>query len=189
MFVNRLILAGTLAASYGIYGPVFELQEHLGRGDHTEEYAHSEKYSVRHWDLDSPMSLADLVARVNSIRREHAALQRNDTLRFHATDNEQLLAYSKSHHAENRRWTPASDVVVTVVNLDTERTQTGWIHLDLEALGIEEGTSFTVHDLLTNSYYQWEGASNYVSLDPAAVPAHIFSIQPTAFLDPKGRLA
>jgi starch synthase (maltosyl-transferring) len=195
MFVTRLILAGTLAASYGIYGPVFELQVHAGRGDQTEEYANSEKYSVRHWDLASPTSLADLVARVNSIRRSHPALQRNETLRFHTTDNDQLMAYSKTYGVENRRWTPVTeadqgpDVVLTVINLDTERTQTGWIHLDLEALGIAEGSPFTVHDLLTNAYYQWHGASNYVALDPAAVPAHIFSIQPTTPMDPKGRLA
>jgi starch synthase (maltosyl-transferring) len=194
-FVTRLVLAATLAASYGIYGPVFELQEHLGRGDGSEEYANSEKYSVRHWDLDSPLSLADLVARVNSIRKEHPALQRNDTLRFHVTDNEQLLAYSKTQNVVNRRWTPASrveqegNVVLTVINLDSERTQSGWVHLDLDALGLTDGVPFAVHDLLTNAYYQWQGASNFVALDPAAVPAHIFSIRPTALKDPKGRLA
>ena len=30
-FLARLVLAATLSASYGIYGPVFELQEHIPR--------------------------------------------------------------------------------------------------------------------------------------------------------------
>ena len=81
-FVIRLILAATLGASYGIYGPAFELMEHLPVAPGREEYLGSEKYEIRHWDLDRPDSLADLIARVNRIRRENPALQRDDTLRL-----------------------------------------------------------------------------------------------------------
>src|SRR5206468_10280740 len=73
-FVSRLILAATLGASYGIYGPAFELMEHLPVAPGREEYLGSEKYEIRHWDLDRPDSLADLIARVNRIRRENPAL-------------------------------------------------------------------------------------------------------------------
>jgi starch synthase (maltosyl-transferring) len=71
-FQARLVLAATLAASYGVYGPPFE----LAVGDAlpgTEEYRDSEKYAVRHWDVDDPRSLCPLVTVVNRIRREHPA--------------------------------------------------------------------------------------------------------------------
>ncbi len=46
----RLVLAATLGASYGIYGPPFELMEHQARDPGSEEYLDSEKYQVRFWE-------------------------------------------------------------------------------------------------------------------------------------------
>jgi len=70
-FVIRLILAATLSASYGIYGPAFELGVAEPREPGSEEYAHSEKYEVHHWDVTAEHSLRELIARVNRIRREN----------------------------------------------------------------------------------------------------------------------
>jgi len=185
IFSVRLVLAATLAASYGIYGPAFELQERIPRQPGSEEYRHSEKYAIRHWDLDRPNSLADLVSRLNRIRRGHPALQFNDSLRFHGSENEQLLVYSKSRpaHATAAHGLPGTDAdtVVMVVNLDPTHRQSGWIDLDLDALGVEVGRPFDMHDLLTDAHYQWEGARNFVILDPKVVPAHILHLgRPTA---------
>ena len=55
----RLVLAATLGASYGIYGPAFELGEHLPVHEGSEDL-NSEKYQVRSWDLGDPASLAGL---------------------------------------------------------------------------------------------------------------------------------
>jgi starch synthase (maltosyl-transferring) len=194
IFVTRLILAATLAASYGIYGPVFELQEAAARNRGSEEYANSEKYAVRHWQLDDPTSLVDLVARVNTIRRRHPALQRNESLRFHAVDNDQLLVYSKSYGVEERSWltdavtrdVKGPDVILTVVNLDPVHTQAGWVVLDYGALGLSPDQPFEVHDLLTGARYAWQGSTNFVELDPAAVPAHIFEVLGSG-VAPQGR--
>ncbi|HWF22020.1 MAG TPA: alpha-1,4-glucan--maltose-1-phosphate maltosyltransferase [Acidimicrobiales bacterium] len=181
IFAIRLVLAATLAASYGIYGPAFELQEHLPRHPGSEEYLHSEKYALRHWDLEGRGSLAPLIGRINRIRRSHPALQFNDSLRFHGSENEQLLVYSKSRptHGAMADGTPGwdSDTVVVVVNLDPSHRQSGWIDLDLGALGIEVGRPFDMHDLLTDDRYQWEGPRNFVILDPQVVPAHIFHLR------------
>src|SRR5690606_8025148 len=94
-FVARLVLAATLAASYGIYGPAFELLEHEPREPGSEEYLHSEKYEIRRWNTADPATLAPLIARLNGIRRDNPALQSDEGLAFHAVDNEQLLCYSK----------------------------------------------------------------------------------------------
>jgi starch synthase (maltosyl-transferring) len=167
-FRLRLVLAATLAASYGIYGPAFELGEHAPREAGSEEYLDSEKYEVRHWDLDRPDSLAPLIASVNGIRRKHPALQSDWSLRFHATDNENLLCYSKQS---------GTDTVLVVVNLDPRYAQSGWTDLDLAALG-RANDRFTVIDLLSNTRYAWQGQRNFIKLDPTERPAHIFTIEP-----------
>jgi starch synthase (maltosyl-transferring) len=167
MFAIRFLLAATLGANYGIYGPAFELQEHMPLEAGREEYLNSEKYEVRHWSLDDPISLAPLITKVNCIRHEHPALQTNTTLRFHRTDNPQFLAYSKS---------AADDVILTVVNLDPQYRQSGWLDLDLEALGVNQGVRFQAADLLSGEIYTWAGSRNYVELNPTRNPAHILQV-------------
>ncbi len=169
-FAIRLILAATLGASYGIYGPAFELCENQPREVGSEEYLNSEKYEIRRWNLDASHSLKEVIARVNRIRREHAALQSDRSLVFHEVDNEQIIAYGKS--------TPdAKDSLVVVVNLDPHHVQSGWVRLDLERMGMKAGASYVVHDLLSDQWYTWHGERNYVQLDPQVMPAHILRVQ------------
>ena len=120
-FVARLVLASTLSSNYGIYGPAFELMERTPRPG-AEEYLDNEKYQLRDWELEREDSLRHLIARINHVRRQHASFQRNDTLRFHHTDNDQLLCYSK--HSDD-------DAFVVVVNLDPHHIQSGFVSLDL----------------------------------------------------------
>jgi starch synthase (maltosyl-transferring) len=169
-FAVRLVLAATLGASYGIYGPAFELRENQPREPGSEEYLHSEKYEIRHWDLDAPDSLRDFIARVNRIRRENTALQSDRGLRFHPVDNEQLICYSKA--AED-----ASNVILVVANLDPYHIQSGWVDLDLRALGLDPDRPYQVHDLIGDARFLWHGSRNYVELNPYMVPAHIFRIR------------
>ena len=83
----RVILAATLGASYGIYGPAFELCENAPQAPGSEEYLHSEKYELKHRDRNASWSLKDFIARINRIRRENSPLQNDHSLRFHETDN------------------------------------------------------------------------------------------------------
>jgi starch synthase (maltosyl-transferring) len=170
-FIARLVLAATLSSSYGIYGPAFELQEHLPRSKDSEEYLRSEKYEIRCWDLESPASLSAFIALVNKIRRDHEALQFNDRLHFHPTDNDQLIAYSKVREGPEE-----SDVVLTVVNLDHHHTQSGWVTVDLDVVGFSGGIPYTAHDLLSDARFTWTAGSNFVSLDPLVVPCHILAL-------------
>jgi starch synthase (maltosyl-transferring) len=172
-FAQRLLLAATLGASYGIYGPAFELLEHRAKERGSEEYLDSEKYQIRQWDLGSPDSLAELIALVNRIRRENPALQLDRTLRFHGSDNDQILCYSKS---SERSGEEPENVILVAVNLDPFHTHAAWVELDLAALGVEPDQSFQVHDLLTGARYLWQGARNYVQLDPQQA-AHVFRVR------------
>jgi len=169
-FAARLILAATLGANYGIYGPAFEVCEGRPRAPGSEEYLNSEKYQIRTWDLDSPDRLSELIARVNRIRRENPALHGDRSLRFHPVDNEQLICYSK-HTADY------SNVILTVVNLDPHHTHSGWLQLTLSELGLEADQPFQVHDLLSEARYLWHSPANFVELNPQVMPAHIFRIR------------
>jgi starch synthase (maltosyl-transferring) len=166
----RLVLAGTLGASYGIYGPAFELCESQPRELGGEEYLDSEKYQVTHWDMTRPESLKDFVARVNRIRRENPALQCDWSLLFHPTDSDQLICYSR--HMED-----LSHIVLVVVNLDPHHTHEGWVELPLSDWGLDPRHSYQVHDLLSDARFLWYGPRNYVELNPSIVPAHIFQVR------------
>jgi len=169
-FMIRLVLAATLGASYGIYGPAFELWETRPREPGSEEYLDSEKYEIRHWDLKRPDSLKDFIARVNRIRRENPALQQDWNLHFYPVDNEQLICYSKfSGDLANN--------ILVVVNLDPHHTQGGWLELPLGELGLDSGQPYQVHDLLGESRFLWHGPRNYVELDPKVAPAYIFRVR------------
>ena len=170
VFVQRLVLAGTLSSHYGIYGPPYELLEHEPLAHGSEEYRNSEKYEVRHWNLSAPQSIAPEVRRLNQIRRAHPALRSSRHLRFHATDNDRLFAYS-------RRTDDRSDVILVVVNLDPEWTQSGWVTLDLAELGLDPEAPFDVHDLWTDERFHWRGARNFVQLHPPRAPAHVLTIE------------
>ena len=52
-----------------------------------------------------------------------------------------------------------------------------WVELDLTRLGIEPGSQFQVHDLLSGARYLWSGARNFVQLDPQRQPAHVFRVR------------
>ena len=177
-FMQRIILATTLAASYGIYGPAYELGENIpakpGPGKtESEEYMDSEKYEIRHWDRRAPHSIAPLITKLNQIRRTNRALQSDLSLHFHHVDNPQIIAYSKTAPGVEAG---SANVILTVVNLDPLYEQAGWIDLDLKHLGIAHDETFDVEDLLTGAHYQWHDRSNYVALRPQVMPAHILRV-------------
>jgi starch synthase (maltosyl-transferring) len=168
-FVMRLILAATLSSNYGVYGPPFELcigDAIAGK----EEYLNSEKYELRQWDWNRPGNLKDFIGRVNKIRKENEALQTTWNLRFYEVDNEYLIFYGKAND-------DLSNVILVVVNLDPAHTQSGWVNVPIEELGIPDNQPYLVHELLSDDKYIWHGERNFVRLDPSVSPAHIFRVR------------
>ncbi len=169
--VIRFVLAATLSSAYGVYGPPYE---HVDNEQHPkrEEYANNEKYEIRTWNWHDPHSLQRFMRRVNRIRQENPALHFMRNLRFQRVENEgaenqHLLAYTKQH---------GDNLLLVVVNLDPYHGHDGWVHLPLEDLDLPEDHPYEVHDLLGGGHYYWQGAWNYVRLDPHVMPAHIFRI-------------
>jgi starch synthase (maltosyl-transferring) len=171
MFKIRAVLASMLSPTWGVYSG-FELFEHVGLRPGSEEYLDTEKFQLRPRDWAaaeaSGRSLAPYLRRLNEIRRAHQALQQLRTLRFHPTDNENLLCFSKTDPASD-------DAVLVVVSLNSTYTQIGTTALDLPALGLDWSDRFAVTDEISGAHYDW-GQQNYVELDPHREPAHIFTV-------------
>ena len=166
-FEVRLVLAAMLSGSYGIYSG-FELCENVPLRQGSEEYLNSEKYEIKPRDWQQPGNLNELIARVNEIRQAHPALQQNDTLAFHETENPAFLWFSK---------TAGTDRVFVVANTDPRWMQHGRIQMPIRELGIGPHQSYIVEDLLDGARYVWQGDWNYVKLDPTERVAHIFVIR------------
>ena len=161
----RFTLAATLSSAYGVYGPPFE---HVYNHQHPdrEEYSENEKYEIRTWDWHDPHSLQPFMQRVNQIRAANPALQQMRNIRFHATHNEHLLAYTKAAD---------DNLILVVANLDPHQPKEGLVELPLGDLDLPMHDPYYVHDLLNDARYTWYGPQNYVKLAPEQ-PVHIFQI-------------
>jgi starch synthase (maltosyl-transferring) len=170
VFMARVALAATLGANYGIYGPAYELLDHVALRSGGEEYLDSEKFQLRAWNRGSADSLADFIGVLNRARRDNPALQSDAGLRFLPIDNDQLIAYAKVS-------ADRANVVVCVVNLDPHHTQSGWIEIDPDTFGLEPRKTYQMHDLVSGAHFLWSGARNYVSLDPQRTPVHVMQLR------------
>jgi starch synthase (maltosyl-transferring) len=170
-FALRVVLAAMLSSNYGVYGPAYELMENVPRSG-VEEYLDNEKYQLRAWDLNREDSLMPLLARINQIRKENAALHHNQ-IEFLKSDNPLLLCFIKqSPDAQNS--------VLVVANMDVHNVQAGWVELELP--GSERVVSLNeppvqLHDLLSDARYFSQGQRLFVRLDPGSAPAHIFRLR------------
>ena len=129
-FMQRVILAATLAANYGIYGPAYELCE--GRPAKpaagktgSEEYLDSEKYQIRAWDRTDPISIAPAHHRAqpDPPRQPRPAAQRKPVLphRPQRPDPGLLQVHGRlqQHHPHRRQPRPLQDQSATVtLNMD-----------------------------------------------------------------------
>jgi starch synthase (maltosyl-transferring) len=168
-FRMRLVLAATLSSVYGMYSG-YELAENTPFAPGSEEYLNSEKYELKVRDWTSPGNLGGLITRVNRIRREHRALQLYDSLRFHPSDDPNIVWYSKM--------TPArDDIVFVAANLDALGTHAGMVDVPIAELGIAPDQPYRMHELLSDVSYEWRGPRGYVELDPARDPAQIFVLR------------
>src|SRR5262249_15626101 len=131
----------------------------------------SEKYQLRprdyHGAINRGDSLAPLITRLNEIRRAHPALHQLRTLRFHTSEDDAILVYSKTDP-------DTGDAILVVCSTDPHNTREGWIHLRLDWIGIDWFTSFTASDLISGDNYDWT-EHNFVRLTPYQ-PAHIFAV-------------
>jgi starch synthase (maltosyl-transferring) len=167
-FAIRAVLAATLSPTWGIYSG-FELFESTAVRQGSEEYLNSEKYQLRprNWDAATAEghSLVPLITRLNEIRRSHPALQDLRSLRFHASDNDGIIAFSKRDRG---------DLILVVCSVDPMSTREATVRWNMEDLGLPWDATFAAHDLLSGNEWTW-GRDTYVRLDPRNV-AHVIHV-------------
>ena len=194
-FRVRLLLAGTLSPLYGIYSG-FEIGENVPLHPGSEEYIDSEKYQIRRRDYAAPRNINDDITRLNAIRRSEPALQAYTNLSFHRSENPSILFYRKSSIEPIIQWAGSRphavprpvlsalgtnpvlgrDILV-VVNMDPHTVQETMIHVPIDEMGLSDDEPYVVHDLLTGARYTWRGTRNYIRLDPAQQPGHVFRVE------------
>jgi starch synthase (maltosyl-transferring) len=166
VFKIRFALACTLVGAYGIYNS-YELCESApvpGK----EEFVNSEKYQYKVWDWNRPGTIKGFIKRLNEIRLDNRALHRLKNLRFHDSNNPNILAYSK---------TEGENIILCVVNLDPHNRQAATLNLDLAAMGLVNENIYGVYDLMTHESYVWSGRYNYVELSPQKEVLHVLKIE------------
>ena len=168
IFAIRAALAATLTPSWGMYAG-YELYEHRRFKEGGEEYIDSEKYElkVRDWEgaAKKKLTLAPFIAQLNTIRKKNIALQRLRNLRFHTTENDAIIAYSKRD---------GDNLILVVVNLDPSFAQETTIHWNMSELGVQKD-NFEVTDLIDGASYNWS-AHTYVRLDPTRLSGKVVHI-------------
>ncbi|WP_038158974.1 alpha-1,4-glucan--maltose-1-phosphate maltosyltransferase [Verrucomicrobium sp. BvORR106] len=167
-FKVRAALAALLVPSWGIYSG-YELCENQplpGR----EEYLDSEKYEVKGRDWNAPGNIKGFIRELNRARQDNRALQLYDNLKFHHCGHDQIIVFSKV--------TPDfSNRTLVVINLNPHDTASAMVELEMGALGLAHDATYRVRDLIHGGGYQWQGASNFVSLDPRGAFMHLFRIE------------
>ena len=173
MFAIRAALAATMAPTWGVYSG-FELYEHTALKPGSEEYLDSEKYELRPRDFEGAKargeSLEPWLTRLNSIRRNHPALQQLRVIAFHRIDNGNLIAYSKVDPI-------SGDCVLVVINLNPWGEESGTIWLDMPKIGRDWHERFVVRDEISGESYDW-GQSNWIKLAPTKYVCHILELPP-----------
>lgn len=165
--IQRYALAATLSSSIGIYGPVFEymLSTPLpGR----EEYINSEKFQITHYNWDIQNKLIAFISKINHIRHNNPALQQTKNIKFCYIENDHLLAFYKWNDDKTNE-------IFVVISLDDHHTQKGTVQVPLHDIGVQEGEPLEMHDLITNSRYNWSSEWCYIELH-ASMPVHVFKI-------------
>ncbi len=185
-FRVRAVLATMLSPAWGMYAG-YELCENVPLLPGSEEYLDSEKYQYRPRDWEHAASIpppeediSGFITRLNLLRKAHPALHRLRNLRFHHSDQPEILCFSKSTHSGDGvggKGGAARDTVLVVVNIDPHQPREATVWVDQAALGMNADQEFAVTDELSGVSYRW-GQANYVRLDPAVTPAHIFTVRP-----------
>jgi len=164
-FVLRAVLAATLCSNFGVYGPAFELMDATPKPG-AEEYAQSEKFELKSWNLDHPDSLRHVLARLNRLRLENPALQKNDSIRFFPTNHDFILCSGK---------TEGDNAIVVALNLDPHQAHAATIELDVPGF-TDEARTFEVEEQLSFARYSWKGNKALVEIDPRTQVAMIFKV-------------
>lgn len=165
VYMIKYFLAATLSSNTGVYGPVYEYMVYEAMPG-KEEYLHSEKYEIRHWNWNIQNKLTNTISQINQIRKENTALQQTNNIVFCGADNEQIMAFYK--YSDDK-----TSQMLMVCNLDGYNKQQAMVRLPIEHIG---NRTVKLSDLITGQVYWWHNEWNFVELHPH-LPFHLFKME------------
>lgn len=173
-FLVRAALAATLSGLWGISSG-FEICEATAVPD-KEEFLNSEKYEIRAWDWNRPGNIIKEISQLNRLRKAYPALQTYRGLQFHYAENEQVIFYSKSESIVQGQL--AKYLILVAINLVPQFLQDTVLEIPLYLLGLNDDARFSVHDLMSDSHFVWQGKWQQLRLDPQHYHFVIWYIKP-----------
>jgi starch synthase (maltosyl-transferring) len=166
-FRVRLVLAASLSSNYGVYSG-FELCEAAALPD-KEEYANSEKYQLKAWNWNDPANIREDIKRMNTLRRDHPALQQSTNVKFYNAWNDNILYYGKATR-------DLDDFLLFAVNLDPHARQGAHFEIPLWEFGLSDEASIEAEDLVSGQRFSWTGKVQHMLLDPEQNPYMIWRL-------------
>jgi len=168
-FRTRAIMAASLVSNWGLYsGFEFCEADWLPPKD---EYLHSEKYELKHRDLDAPGHIKDDIRLINSIRAANPAMRDDRTLRFFPADDDRVLCYGRFDD-ENRNF------LLFHVLIDPRAGAQFGFELPLWQFGLPDEASLEVEDAIHGNRFTWHGKHHRLTLDPRNRPYAIWKLFP-----------
>ncbi len=166
-FRIRAILAAGLAGNWGLYSG-FEFCEGAPMPG-KEEYLDSEKYQLRHRDLEADGHIKDDIRLINRIRREHSAMKDMRNLTFVRAHDDRVLCWLRHDPA-------TGDAVLFHVLMDPHVGVEFGFEVPLWEFGLPAEASIEVQDLIHGNSFTWHGRDQRLALDPQNRPYAIWKL-------------
>lgn len=173
-FIVRAVVAATMSGLWGVSSG-FEICESAALPE-KEEFVNSEKYEIKAWDWNRPGNIINEVKVLNRIRKEQPALQTHLGLTFHFADNNNVLFFSKA--GKRLPGQPIDSLILVAVNLEPQYAQESALEVPLYLLGLDDNAEVHMHDLVSDTHFNWRGKWQRVRLDPQHYLFVIWKITP-----------
>ncbi len=161
-FLVRAVVAATMSGLWGVSSG-FEICESAAIPN-KEEFVNSEKYEIRAWDWNRPGNIINEITILNRIRKEHPELQTHLGLTFHHADNNNVLFFSKT--GKRLPGQAIESLILVAVNLEPQYAQETSLEIPLYMLGLDDHAEVHVHDLVSDTHFNWGGKWQRARLDP-----------------------
>ena len=175
-FLVRAVVAATMSGLWGVSSG-FEICESAAVPD-KEEFLNSEKYEIKSWDWSRPGNIINEITILNKIRKENPALQTHIGLNFHYADNDNVLFFSKM--GKRLPGQPIESLILVAVNLEPQYLQDTSLEIPLYMLGLDDDAQVQVHDLVSDTHFNWQGKWQRARLDSQQYLFVIWKITPVA---------
>ncbi|MFO7855465.1 MAG: alpha-1,4-glucan--maltose-1-phosphate maltosyltransferase [Paracoccaceae bacterium] len=168
-FRTRVILAGSLVSSWGMYSG-YELCE-ADWLPPKDEYLNSEKYEIKDRDFDAPGNIKADVRLINRLRAENPAMRDFTNIRFFNASDDRVIYYGR-FDVQRRNFLLFHVLIDPFAGADFAFEAPLW------EFGLPDDASIGVEDAIHGNRFTWHGKAHHLRLDPQDRPYAIWKLIP-----------